>query len=298
MHRAEPTNFQRVLVSFLDDNFIGHGKTGEKRALDLANAIMDRGLNIEYLIQARATETKESILRPLIDSGLRRVFIGVESMSQPILDYLNKGSKVEDNLKAIETLEKLGLCYEIGFILFTPQETRTDLIENLKFLRKMPNLKPYFLNRLRIYEGTPLAGSMQNGGMVEDDGRSLSYRFSDKHVDTAYGIVDSIQRYLMSAHVKIISLSVMTYNPFYQKTLGRDVCRKIEDGTDELSKSFSKLLLKIIDTLIEGLEDGSFVYPGDEIDRVKSALLSEISSIDKKADEIKSLLSANELCPS
>jgi anaerobic magnesium-protoporphyrin IX monomethyl ester cyclase len=279
-------------VNFMDDVFLGYGKMGEKRALDFASALIARDLGIEYFIEARVTEMKESVLKPLMDSGLRRVFVGVESMSQPVLDYLNKGSKVEDNLKAIEVLEKLGLYYEIGFILFTPLETRGDLIENLKFLRDMPRLKPNYLSRLVIYEGTPLYESLQLDGMGEDDGRWFNYRFADKYVDAAYKVVNSIYRPLMSVYIKIVGLSVIVNKPFYERVIDSQIYQQVKIDTLNLLKHFDGLLIKILDTLIEGLENGSFAYADNDTVSFTSSINNEISILENTTDNVRSLLPA------
>ena len=74
------------------------------------------------------------LLLKLKTAGLKRVYVGIESGSQKILDKMNKKTTVEDNKKAIDLLKELEIDFSYGFMMFTPWTVDEDVEDNLKML--------------------------------------------------------------------------------------------------------------------------------------------------------------------
>ncbi len=53
-------------------------------------------------------------------AGVKFVFVGIEALSQPMLDHLNKGTTVEQNIRAIQILRSKGLKFQAGSLALAP----------------------------------------------------------------------------------------------------------------------------------------------------------------------------------
>lgn len=119
---------------FSDPNFIGPGKKGKERTLRLLELI--RPLKITFGMETRPEDLDEEIMESLVSSGFTTMLLGVESGSKALLGKLSKGSTLNSSERAIEICRKFGIEPEIGFMMFVPDSTLSDLGENLDFLRK------------------------------------------------------------------------------------------------------------------------------------------------------------------
>lgn len=119
---------------FADPNFIGPGKKGKDRTLRLMELI--RPLKITFGMETRPEDLDEEILESLVSSGFTSMLLGVESGSSSLLGQLSKSSTLNGSERAIALCRSFGIDPEIGFLMFVPDSTLSDLGENLEFLRK------------------------------------------------------------------------------------------------------------------------------------------------------------------
>ncbi len=123
--------------SFVDENFIGTGKKGEKRAIAICNEIMKRKLDIEFYIECRPNDITEEVAERLAAAGCKLVFLGIESGSDLVLKELGRGEITRDtNYHALRILNDNHIKATIGFIMFTPETILQDLRDNISFLRE------------------------------------------------------------------------------------------------------------------------------------------------------------------
>ncbi|WP_437570829.1 B12-binding domain-containing radical SAM protein [Sorangium sp. So ce542] len=96
----------------------------------------------------------------LIERGLRGVELGLESGSAEELRFLNKRATVDENHRAVALLQQHRLELGLDFIMFYPDQTRAQLLENLEFLQRAALLDEemfdHYLTVLQLYPGTPL----------------------------------------------------------------------------------------------------------------------------------------------
>jgi radical SAM superfamily enzyme YgiQ (UPF0313 family) len=74
-------------------------------------------------------------IEQLTTVGLKGLLIGFESGSQRILDLLNKGTTVAQNLEAARICKRLGLSVWANYMLGIPTETREDAMATVKMLK-------------------------------------------------------------------------------------------------------------------------------------------------------------------
>lgn len=204
------TTFKTPAIFFIDDNFIGPGKVGKRRATEIAEEILKRGLDIKFTLYCRANDIEESLFKLLKRAGLVRVFVGIESGMQTVLDRYNKGTTVEQNVNAINIIKRLGIAWDIGFILYDPDTTFEELKENIRFIRETTLYRypaaTLLLNGLTVYPGTPIEQIMKDNGRLKQikgktsrivgnprDGVSLTEEIS-KLLDSDYEIFDTRAR--------------------------------------------------------------------------------------------------------
>jgi radical SAM superfamily enzyme YgiQ (UPF0313 family) len=182
---------------FHDANFIGPGRAGKDRAWRLAHEMISRGLKINFSIQCRADDVEEDLFSYLKEAGLRRVFIGIESGVQEVLDRLKKGVTIAENLEALGILKRLGLNMAIGFIMFDPDTKLEDIMDNIAFLKEAGVFRSKqatvdLLNHLQIFAGTPIEETLLKQGRLR--GTYLHYEYD--MVDPVAAMVCTVARRL------------------------------------------------------------------------------------------------------
>lgn len=108
-------------------------------------------------VQIPSRDVDEDIIKMMkkLDS---RVFIGVESFSQNVLDRMNKGTTVEHNIDVIEMCLKHNLDFDMGRIVMFPGETMRDFLTSIKHFSKYlsSTIQSVWLNGLTLYSNTPI----------------------------------------------------------------------------------------------------------------------------------------------
>lgn len=182
----------RTMFSFADDDFIGPGEKCRNRAIQIADQIKARNLNINFSIECRADEVDEDLLKLLKEAGLSGLFLGIESGVQRQLDTFNKGTTVEQNKRAIEIVQRLDLRLSSGLIIFDPYTTMDDLMETLKFIRETgPYENSAIESTVLLYRGTPLAERARADGLLIEKGMELGYRFKDRSMAPLWRALDT-----------------------------------------------------------------------------------------------------------
>lgn len=82
---------------------------------EFSAALATGGGGVPFSIQSRADLIRPRMAEVLREAGCHEVWIGAESGSQKILDEMNKGTRLEDILRARELLGSLGI--RVGFFL-------------------------------------------------------------------------------------------------------------------------------------------------------------------------------------
>lgn len=125
------------VFSFCDDNFFVDGSTiAKQRAINIANEIIKRKLRLRFTIECRADDVDKEIFILLKKAGLYKVFIGIETGAQSVLDRYHKGVTVEQNHKALQILRDVNIKCQPGYILFDPRTTKSELWQTVHFFEQ------------------------------------------------------------------------------------------------------------------------------------------------------------------
>jgi hypothetical protein len=188
-------------IVFADEQFLGHGFSGEKRAVGIAEEILRRQLDVKWYIESRATSIRHNTLSALKSSGLAAVFMGLESGYDAALKQMRKGLRVEQSLAAIEALKSLEIIPVAGFIMFRPDSTVEELNSNLDFIERAGCVDLTALaTALRIYSGTEAEASLKSRRMLRGIYYNYAWDFCDPVAERCYSIVLSCSDILSTSY--------------------------------------------------------------------------------------------------
>jgi radical SAM superfamily enzyme YgiQ (UPF0313 family) len=137
----ELETLEHNMVYFVDDNIIGYGKKSQRRAIELFEGIIERGIKIEWFCSASMNfSDNEEVLRLAAKSGCRMVLLGIESERIDQLQDMNKSLNakmgVDSYDEVFSRIHKHGIAVLGAFIYGLPTDTpqtmaaRTDYINN------------------------------------------------------------------------------------------------------------------------------------------------------------------------
>lgn len=138
-------------VIFYDDNFL----IDKKRVVQIMDRIIEEKIKLKILVQGRVDSVDINFYEKLYKAGVILIMFGIENANQDVLDFYNKGTKIEQIKKAIELANKVGIFTWGWMIIGSPIETKKHFEVNKKFIKKAP-LDIVFINVLAYAEGSPL----------------------------------------------------------------------------------------------------------------------------------------------
>ena len=190
---------------FTDADFLGNDL---KRSIEFAYKVIeakkqgyiDAKLNLYLNLPVSgivggeyATEGEcAKMLKRLKTAGLREVFVGIESGAVDQMQRYKKAATTTHNLMAISTLRRLGIDFDVGFIMFDPTMSFLDLLSNLDFVyRAGIDAHPSRLTKaLRIQPQTSYADEMSRSGGIGTylnvNNLTHPYGFDDPRVARVY----------------------------------------------------------------------------------------------------------------
>jgi radical SAM superfamily enzyme YgiQ (UPF0313 family) len=113
-----------------DDNFATLGERTER----ICNALSK--YNVIFHCFMRVDQAHDEVMKNLKKAGCWAIQFGFESGNQRILDFINKGTTVAQNIKAIEQCRKYKIFIDGSFIIGLPTETEQEMMDTVRFLRK------------------------------------------------------------------------------------------------------------------------------------------------------------------
>jgi radical SAM superfamily enzyme YgiQ (UPF0313 family) len=154
------------LISFYDDLFIAN----RKRLAEISSLVeKDKKLkNIYFTCNVRANLINDEVVMLLKKMNVASVNLGLESGCERTLKYLKPDVSLEQNINAVKTIKSHGLACNGSFIIGSPKETKDEILESYRFVKKIPiNLTDIYV--LTPYPGTPLWDYAKLRGLVSEN---------------------------------------------------------------------------------------------------------------------------------
>jgi len=183
---------------FNDDEWFPAGKQARlARIADLERELQRCKLDVIMSIKCRADDVKEDLFRRLLDMGVVRAYVGVESGSDHSLRTLNKRTTVAQNRQALEVLHKVGMLADFGLIFFDPDSTAEDIRANLDFFHAMAGegQAPLSFGRMEVYAGTPILDRLQSEGRLTGSYMAWNYSIPDPRVEMLFRLMIATLRH-------------------------------------------------------------------------------------------------------
>lgn len=184
------SDFDINFVSITDDLFVSKHPGSQQRAAEFANAILRRGIGVNFMIDIRLDSVVDlDVFRHLHRAGLRRVFVGLETGSYDQLrayrkQIINRG---QDPVDTINALLQVGIDVIPGTIMFHPTVRPEELRETARLLRATQYRHPFkFLSKVTPYPGTPLYQAYSAAGYLDDEWPLGQWEFADPEAARVY----------------------------------------------------------------------------------------------------------------
>ena len=145
-------------IMWLDNDLLFN----KNRALELFNEIIKRNLGITWNASngVIAASIDDEIMKAISESGCTCLYIGIESGSPEILNYIKKPSGIKQFLKAGECAKKYPEVFTKGFLMIgLPGENIGQINKTLELARQM-ELDWYAIQIYIPFPSTPIAESL------------------------------------------------------------------------------------------------------------------------------------------
>ena len=172
-------------IYFREDNFT----LNKIRITRLCDIIIENNTNIDWMCETRADSLQDSEFVSLMaQAGCKAFYIGVESGSQRMLDFMNKGETVQQFVNAFDNTRKAGIKTYASFIFGLPTETKEDVQLTEKLIKR---IKPDFTGRniFVALPGSELYDYVKENNLHEYEGKNglLYLKGHNKRVNKYYG---------------------------------------------------------------------------------------------------------------
>ena len=126
------SQYQFDHIWFVDDVFT----LNTQWLTEFVNELKFRQIHIRYECITRSDQLKDQDIQLLKESGCYRVWVGAESGSQKILDFMNRKVKVEEVHKCIVSVKNAGMQAGTFIMLGYPGEDEKDILATVNYLKR------------------------------------------------------------------------------------------------------------------------------------------------------------------
>jgi len=191
-----------TVFMFQDDDFPVAGKIGHDWTQEFCRHLRMKGLadKISFKINCRPDEVDENLFALMRSHGLFLVYLGIESGTDEGLRLMNKRATVRDNLTAVNTLKRLGIDADYGFMLFDPSSTYESVRRNVAFLGEIScnGFMPINFCKMLPYAGTLVEQELAAAGRLKGRAGWVDYDFLDESLNRMFAFVtDSFYTWIM-----------------------------------------------------------------------------------------------------
>ncbi len=108
-----------------------------KRAMAICREMQKQKLDLLWACRARIDSVDEELLREMAAAGCGRIYFGIESGDQEMLDRVQKGITLEQVRETIKLTRKHGIRALGFFLIGSPGETRETIRKTLRFAKSL-----------------------------------------------------------------------------------------------------------------------------------------------------------------
>jgi radical SAM superfamily enzyme YgiQ (UPF0313 family) len=120
-------------IYFREDNFT----LRKERVTAFCEQLLRKNISIRWMCETRIDALDESLLALMHRAGCEALYIGVESGSQRVLDFLKKGISVEQVADIFRLCHSVGIKTCASFIVGIPTETAAERKETIALKERL-----------------------------------------------------------------------------------------------------------------------------------------------------------------
>ena len=148
-------------IEFSDDEFT----LNRKRVEEICDEIKRRGIDVQWACSSRVDTINKRLLQKMRRAGCFLIYYGIESASQRILNFIKKGIRIDQVVKAIKQTREAGIKVLGSFMIGFPDETRGEIEETIKFSKRL-NIDYAQFSIVTPYPGTELYEIAKREGLL------------------------------------------------------------------------------------------------------------------------------------
>ncbi len=148
-------------LSFNDELLL----VNRKRTLELCAGL--KKLNLRWTCQGRINQVDREILGAMKDAGCIEVGYGVESISQGILDAMNKRQDAKTIAPVIKMTKESGITPIVQYMFGYPGENDETIARTIEFFKEIDY--PFISFTTTPIPGTKLYQDCVNNGLIKDE---------------------------------------------------------------------------------------------------------------------------------
>jgi len=177
-------------LSIEDENFLAY----RKRLTSLCESLIDRRENLTWSCAGRVDMVTSDLLRLMKKAGCWEISFGIESGSQPILDFIKKGITLDQIREAIELTHDTGIKAGGYFIAGHPKESVSTLRETMQFARTI-KLDSFQISFMCPFPGTEFYG-------IADQYGDLNHNWEEMNIWTPNFIPSGLSKEILVRETK------------------------------------------------------------------------------------------------
>lgn len=284
---------------FQDDDFPISGTIGSKWVDQFCSSIYENGLLGEILwkINCRPDEVDYDLFNKMRKYGLFLVYLGIETGTDQSLIYFNKKMNTTDAFNAVNILNRLGIIYDYGFMLFDPQSSVKSVLDNLLFLDKLcgDGSSPVTFCKMLPYAETKIEKELRIAGRLNGSIGKKDYDFFDPVLNGVFDLSTDLYKNWIMSHFGLLnsarwaSYYLSVYSFFYNKNNGsvEEIKNNIKTGIKKSNAYILSSLEQLIAICNSGRSSDRIIGLKNHIDKTENKYRKYFDEI---IDQISTLL--------
>jgi len=152
-----------------------------KYTVSLCEKIISENLEVEFLIETHLKNLDDELILLLKKSGLKMVYVGIESSDSEVLKGINRFTVDNDQqYKILAKLKKNKIIVKSMFMLANPDDNVESIKKTIEYSRVLPNQLVQF-SVFTPYPGTPAYNDFKNNIIVHDYEKYNQYNLVYDH---------------------------------------------------------------------------------------------------------------------
>jgi radical SAM superfamily enzyme YgiQ (UPF0313 family) len=166
-----------------------------KYTIELCKEIIKEKLNISYLIETHLKNLDDELIQLLKESGLKLVYVGIESVNAEVLKDIKRFTVDHDNQnKVIKKLVENNIYVKSMFMFGNPEDNELTIKETIKYSVELPHqLVQYSV--FTPYPGTPIYSMYEKKIIEKKMERFNQYNLTFEHKNLDNEKINNLKNY-------------------------------------------------------------------------------------------------------